>query len=81
MIFSFKKLFFERGFLVRPKIYGFKIKFLTEIRAVSLTMCVSVSLHLPFLPPPLLLNIWPRSFGWGVVPRIQSSAMTREKKW
>lgn len=64
MTFFFLKFFFERGFLIRPKIYGFKIKFLTEIRAVSLVMCVSVSLCLPFLPPRLLLNIWLPRFGW-----------------
>lgn len=58
MTFFFKKkkiIIFERGFLVGPKIYGLKIKFLTEIRAVSLMMCVSVKLCPPFLPHRLLL--------------------------
>jgi len=42
--FFFFNFYFERGFLVRPKNCGFKMKFVVEMRAVSLAMCVSASL-------------------------------------
>lgn len=52
-----------------------------ELRAVSLMMCVSISLCSPLLPPRLLLDIWPPRFGQvGWFPRISSFATICENK-
>lgn len=81
-LFKKKKFYFKRRVVARSKICGFKAKFLMELRAVSLMICVSISLCSPLLPPRLLLDMWLPRFGWvGWFPRISSFAVICENKW